>query len=76
MQVQWVSEVKEIIDHMKKQKEFSLDFERLTIIGHSFGGHTCVEASWQIPDIKFCVPLDPGFLTRGTEIKEGKFGID
>lgn len=50
-----------MIKLMKEDKEISswLNFDKLTIAGHSFGGVTALEAAWFIPDIKFCVALDP-----------------
>jgi len=75
MMAEWISDIKEIITHIKNQKEYLLDLERLTIIGHSFGGYTSIWASYEFEDIKFCIGLDPVIWTRQDEIKAGTFLI-
>ena len=42
-----------------------MDLSKLTMMGHSFGGMTALEASRKFPEeIKYCVSLDPYFMHR------------
>lgn len=42
----------------------TLDMDKLTMCGHSFGGMTCIETSHQEPErVKACMTLDPWLYT-------------
>jgi len=54
-----------------------IDLNKLTMMGHSFGGLTALEASWEYFDeIKYCVSLDPWFYPNTDDVKNGKFTVN
>lgn len=56
-----IPEIRELISIIKKDSEVykNMDFDKLTIVGHSFGGVTALESAKEFPEIKYCIALDP-----------------
>lgn len=53
-----------------------MDFTKLVMCGHSFGGMTAIAVSKKDPRIAACATLDPWLYAYEKEIKEQNMGLN